>query len=167
MQTIRKSLYELKDNIRELLAKFWRTTLVGITIAIMLLFSSGCNSIVGTLLNPYSHREAIAENPNTSTETLAKLLADDKEGDVSTAVAKNLNTFFEILAKLANDEEQNVRKAVAENPNTPNDILDQLADDEDWSVREAVAENPNTLEFIKKIRNPNTSTKTLANLSNT
>ena len=39
------------------------------------------------------------------------------------AVARNPNTPPEVLAKLAEDEYWDIRQAVAENPNTPPEVL--------------------------------------------
>ncbi|MHB1762645.1 MAG: HEAT repeat domain-containing protein [Acidimicrobiales bacterium] len=90
-----------------------------------------------------SEREAVAWNPNTPGEVLARLAKDEDE-DVREAVAWNPNTPGEALAGLAEDEDEDVRAAVAGNPSTPREVLAGLAEDEDEDVRAAVAGNPST-----------------------
>jgi len=123
-------------------------------------------------------RTAVAANPNTPPEVLAKL-AKDKDEYVRAAVAKNPNTPRHILAKLAKDPYSLLE--VAKNPNTPRHILAKLARhilaesaksakeiDILYSpyrpcdlILEAVARNPNTPRRIldKLSKNPHDSIK--------
>ena len=89
----------------------------------------------------------IAEDPNTPTETLAKL-AKDKDSCVRKLVAWNPNAPAELLVKLATDKDEYVRREVAWNPNTPAEALAQLATDEDWDVRGEI------LKIAKRKRTP-------------
>ena len=57
-------------------------------------------------------------------------LAEDVEGDVREAVARNPITPIPILEKLAGDKSSRVRMEVGYNSKTPKAILDKLADDE-------------------------------------
>jgi len=67
---------------------------------------------------------------------------------VRKAVARNPNTPSNTLAKLAEDEYDGVLRAVAENPNTPSDTLAKLAKDEYDGVRMAFRLNsPNSHVF--------------------
>jgi hypothetical protein len=63
----------------------------------------------------------LAQNPNTSPETL-ELLATDKNSDVRWEVARNPNTSPETLELLATDKDSCVRYWVAYNPNTTEEI---------------------------------------------
>ena len=63
--------------------------------------------------------------------------------DEKLALAQNPNTSPESLQTLATDENSDVRYWVATNPNTPAEVLQTLATDEDSSVRYWVAQNPN------------------------
>lgn len=98
------------------------------------------------LLDPYAAdvgaRLALARNPGTAPEVLARL-ADDIERLVRLWVAKNRNTPPEVLAKLAGELDREMRWVVAENPNTPKETLAILAADPDKYVRTAAAYNPN------------------------
>jgi len=80
--------------------------------------------LIKELARDVHERVAVAENPNTPPEILAKL-AEDKDCDVRVAVAGNLNASRHTLAKLAKDPYS--LAAVAENPNTPRHILAKLA----------------------------------------
>jgi hypothetical protein len=108
----------------------------------------------------------LAENPNTPSETLARLVVNGDFG-VLRRVLANPNTpqhikecLFEgllrsekhlmaripytppeILDRLADD---GYPYSVAENPNTSPETLARLADDTEYCVRQVVAENPNT-----------------------
>jgi len=88
-------------------------------------------------------REAVAKNPNTPPDALARL-SRDWIGDIREAVAKNPNTPPDALARLSEDGSGNIREAVARNHNTPPDILSRLAGDKSESVRVEVDQNPNT-----------------------
>jgi hypothetical protein len=65
-----------------------------------------------------SVRVSVAENPNTSPETLDWLAEVYEYGLVRFYVAKNPNASPETLAMLAEDDDAYVRRSVAENPNT-------------------------------------------------
>ena len=62
----------------------------------------------------------IAENPNTSPETLA-LLAKDEEYDIRREVAVNPNTPLKTLALLANDKDKDVSEITFKSPILPNE----------------------------------------------
>ena len=65
---------------------------------------------------PYDKKLELAENPNTSPETL-KVLATDEDSVVRYGVAKNPNTSPETLKVLATDEDSFVRYGAKKNPN--------------------------------------------------
>jgi hypothetical protein len=94
----------------------------------------------------------LAENSNTSTETLTSL-ARDEYWKVRYYVTQNPNTPPEALTRLAEDEDWEVREEVAYNPNTPVETLACLADDKDPSVRWYIANNPNTPQYVKDYLN--------------
>lgn len=108
----------------------------------------------------------VAKNPNTSLETLKKLL-DEKtdyqgrpEREIRVAIAENPKTTSEMLDKLFDmSDECGVRTAIAKNLNTSTTLLEELANDSygeedhpefnyDWLTRKAVAENPNTPKHV-------------------
>ena len=66
-------------------------------------------------------------------------------------VAENPNTSVETLKDLATDEYCSVRRGVSRHPNTPVEILKVLATDEDYCVRWGVAYNPSTPIEIHKL----------------
>lgn len=77
--------------------------------------------------------ERIAENPNTSQDTL-KRLAVHPALEVRCAVSENSNTPVDVIAALAQDECIDVRFTLAESPTTPEEILDQLTEDDNCYV---------------------------------
>lgn len=94
-------------------------------------------------------RHTIAVDPNTPPEILAQL-ANDADKFVRVKVASNRNTSSGVLAQLASDEDADVRYWVAENSNAPSEILAQLTNDGDKDVRKAAAGNPNSPVKSKK-----------------
>ena len=86
---------------------------------------------------------------NKTPKFVLNWLANDKEYYVRRAVAENPNTSTETLERLANDKYWTVRCWVAYNPNTPQETLERLANDRDWYVRSYVAGNHNTPQYIK------------------
>jgi hypothetical protein len=65
-------------------------------------------------------------------------------------LAQNPNTSTETLERLANDKSYyEVRRWVAKNPNTSPETLERLVDDDDLRVRYWIARNPNTPQYIK------------------
>lgn len=66
-------------------------------------------------------RRDVAQNPNTSQETLS-ILATDENYEVRWEIARNPNTPHETLSILATDGNPDVRRGVAENLNTPEEI---------------------------------------------
>ena len=122
-------------------------------------------------------RRNVAQNPNTSTETLDRLSKDVWR--VKMNVANNKNTSSKTLDRMSNDENREVRIGVAFNPNTSTETLDRLSKEESEYVRMNVAYNKNTStealdrlsedenEYVRKnvAQNPNTSTETLDKLS--
>jgi hypothetical protein len=95
----------------------------------------------------------LAQDPNTSTETLA-VLAIDKNPDVRLEVADHPNTSTESLAILATDKHPDVRYWVAQHPNTSTESLAILATDKNSFIRDVVSKHPNykkqTLELTTK-----------------
>lgn len=82
----------------------------------------------------YRVLKAIALNPNTPKEILAKLsvVADF---DIRLDVAYNESTSKAVLAKLAQAKEDYMRETVAKNPNTPKATLLKLTKDKKTCVR--------------------------------
>lgn len=68
----------------------------------------------------------VADNFNTSTETLDKL-SKSKDLEIRRRVSRNGNTAPETLDKLASDKDQTIRENVAGNFNTTQNTLDKLA----------------------------------------
>ncbi len=87
-------------------------------------------------------RWAVAKNPHTPTQILAKL-AEDEVNLVRALVATNPNTPQECLYRFMQDEKI-VRDGISGNPNAPQEILEELSKDSDKLVRLRVAENPAT-----------------------
>ena len=102
----------------------------------------------------------LAENSNTSPETLARL-ANDMNDTVRLRVAKHPNTSPETLAFLANDKDWVVRRCVAENLNTPQESLKNLANDNNSVVAYYARNNKNynnpmkleTFDFFEWLEN--------------
>jgi len=61
-------------------------------------------------------------------------LSEDADCDVRLAVADNPNTHIDVLAKLSKDEVRLIRKVVAGNFRTPAKILTELSEDNDNAV---------------------------------
>ena len=86
------------------------------------------------------------------------LLLEDKNNEeikeIKEYLASSMNTYPDILEKLAKDEYYSVRNKVAKNLNTTEEILEILAKDESFMIRYEVTQNPNsnleTLEFLTK-----------------
>jgi len=85
-------------------------------------------------------RRVVAGNPNTPTQILAKLSAD-QHSVIRRHVAENPRTPAAVLRKLAQDHDMDVRLAVADNVHTPPDTLALLARDVCVDVRYDLAEN--------------------------
>jgi len=120
------------------------------------------------LARDVNKRVAVAGDPNTPKEVLAKL-ADDENRRVIKAVAENHNTPPHILAKLARHTLAELAKlakdpyygslhspyssydllleAIAGNPNTPRRILDKLSKNPHDYIKLEVAKNHNTSQF--------------------
>ena len=111
--------------------------------------------------------ERRAQDENTPSEILAQLAVDNWGKPVTIAVAQNPNTSLETLQELLNHTDEEVtrlakynleqkRKAIqqAKNENTPAAILARLASNKSKTVRQYVASNPNTaLEVLEKLSN--------------
>ena len=89
---------------------------------------------------------AIAENPNTSTETLGFIM-DDKYFSsipiIRQMVVGNSNVPLPILEEFATSFLSQFKFYAAENPSLPKDLLVQLSKDKDSDVRTAVVWNKN------------------------
>lgn len=120
-------------------------------------------------------RYAVAENPNATETTLARLFLDEdlwthvkiagnprtppellkwltcwhRDYLVRRAGAGNPNTPPEALSKLNESEPLCVLLKAAENPNTPADSLERFSLNNEWQIRRAVAQNPSTPIDIK------------------
>jgi hypothetical protein len=93
-------------------------------------------------------RMDVANNPNTSSQTLA-LLSDETENmNVLYGVARHNNTTTDILEKLSNHPNNDVRKWVAFNPNTSPKTLEKLSQDKNIDVKLMIARNKNTPEKV-------------------
>ena len=100
-----------------------------------------------TKLSIYEQKELV-KNPNTSDDTLKKLLDPDVNEMIRYFLAENPNTSGDVLREAAKDISSVVRQGVGANLNTPKDILRELAKDENILVRAATAENPHTPEDV-------------------
>lgn len=82
-------------------------------------------------------------------------LAEDESVSVRWFVAENPNTSPETLDRLSFDKQVTVRRIVAYNPNTLPETLDRLASDKYWEVRSFAVKNqnykkPNTNQFTNE-----------------
>ena len=66
-------------------------------------------------------------------------------------IAQNPNTSPESLQILATDKNYAVRCGVAENPNTSPEVLQTLATDKSSNVRYHVGHHPNATELIRRL----------------
>ena len=98
------------------------------------------NATPEVLLKLGEGREALAENPATPGDVLAKL-ADDPKWWIRKAVAANPSTPIDVLEKLA-EGVNSVKGGAATNPNLPTALLLKLSEDEDVGVRMGAASNP-------------------------
>ena len=89
----------------------------------------------------YEIRTKVAWNLNTPVETLVEL-SRDKHYSVRSGVALNRNTPPETLAELSRDQNYWVPKYVAQHRNTPVNTLAELSLDQDEYVSSIVAKNP-------------------------
>lgn len=100
-------------------------------------------------------RLRVAENTNTSAETLAKL-AEDECIEVRVAVAENSSATPEIMNLLSSDQCADVRYAIAENPATPQLVLIKLEEDDNPYVSHRAQQ---TIQKTEPVRNPTKLTK--------
>ena len=85
--------------------------------------------------------QAIAVNPNTSSETLLRIMdLPQYYPGLGECIASNPNVTPEILARLADSGSDRVRKRVARHPKTPANVLERLAK---GRMAEHVCRNPN------------------------
>lgn len=90
---------------------------------------------------------AVAENINTSQETLRRL-ADSIDIWVRSNVANNPNTPAEVIAMLAEDPSDVVRYAVASSSAAPSDLLNKLAGSSNENDARLAAKNKNTASHV-------------------
>ena len=93
-------------------------------------------------------REAVAENPATSPEILARLL-QDRRSYVRAEAQRNQNLTKEQLNDLSRSTDPECRENVAEHPNVSMLVLERLADDRDVYVKWAVLRNSRTPEELR------------------
>ena len=99
--------------------------------------------------SPHSFvRMDVANNPNTSSKTLALLSNETENMNVLYGVARHNNTPTDILDKLSNHPNNDVRKWVAFNKNTSPATLEKLSKDKYWEVKLMIARNHNAPEEI-------------------
>ncbi len=77
---------------------------------------------------------AIQASPKKAKKALA-IMSKSKNWNIRWEVAKNSNSPFYVLRKLANDKEWCVRCGITENLKTPTIILEKLLHDKEWCVR--------------------------------
>lgn len=104
--------------------------------------------------------EALASNPATPSEVLARIAALNADRprservDLDEKLAGHANTPPALLAELARSEDYSARQAVAAHRRAPVEVLEMLAADADWNVREEVAKrtevSPGTLKRLGK-----------------
>lgn len=87
-------------------------------------------------------REAVADNPRTTTSTLTSLSRDSVPA-VRMAVAESANVSVANLESLATDAATYVRWGVAHNEKTPSNVLEPLIKDPDSYVSDEAKKNPN------------------------
>lgn len=92
----------------------------------------------------------VADNFNTSTETLDKL-SKSKDLEIRRRVSRNGNTAPETLDKLASDKDQTIRENVAGNFNTTQNTLDKLAKAKEIEM----AKHKSTASPVKKVSTSN------------
>jgi hypothetical protein len=91
-------------------------------------------------------RSAVSLNPEQVSHLKAAIEREVKaSAGRRCAMARDIATPAETLARLASDEDPDVRRRVAEKANTPAETLARLAPDQDRYVRSDVAANANTL----------------------
>ena len=100
-------------------------------------------------------RDEIAEDPNTSIETLAKL-SKDMDKYIKIKVTCNPNTTAAILKDLSQDSDVDIRKYVAYNDNCPIEVLEQLSKDLIWYVKK-----PGETDYTETSKMPFDLTKEL------
>ena len=92
----------------------------------------------------FDEKLALAQNPNTSVETL-KILATDENSYVRCSVAENPNTSPETLKTLATDENSSVRLGVAENPNYKSNKTLELTSEQFNALKELIESGQNPI----------------------
>ncbi|MEQ9450500.1 MAG: hypothetical protein RJQ07_02850 [Pseudomonadales bacterium] len=114
--------------------------------------------ITGASTSLYRNRigQALAQNPGTPIDLLAKLKEDPDEL-VRFYLVSNPACPKEVLVDLSVDRSSTVRRGVAENPKTPANLLRTLAEDAKYEVSARVAINKRcptkTLEGLARHRN--------------
>ena len=89
-------------------------------------------------------RRKVAQNPQTSAKTLAKMsedMSEDKYWDVRCCIVRNPQTSAETLAKLSEDENDYVRYNVTQSPKADIIILEKLSGDKVKMVRKSAVQN--------------------------
>jgi hypothetical protein len=108
---------------------FKKVEILSITTRLRLLVSGLTDLLdVGVL-------ERLAESPEASPKTLAKLACND-DPHVRAAAADNAHTPYASMLALAEDPDVDVRFQLAENHNIPRDILKILSNDENPYIAE-------------------------------
>ena len=111
--------------------------------------NTSVNTLSKLATDSYSQvRESVAKNPNTPREIFKNLKINFRKQSVNQKVKKTPEKSIEDLSRLASDRDFSVRKMVAKNPNTPINILKKLIVDNNPRVRNAVAGNKNTPKDI-------------------
>jgi len=99
----------------------------------------------------------IAENKNTSVETLIKL-SKRKEYKILSAVLLNEKTPLSVFEDFSNDSNELIQELLAVNKRTPAEILDKLADRKIAKIMPIIASNPNvSLSTLQKVLDFTTS----------
>ena len=110
--------------------------------------------------------EEAVSNPNCPVSML-ETLAQDKDPDVRSSVARNPNCPVPVLEKLAQDKDTNVRWNLTRNPNCPVPVLEMLAQDKDGVIRYRLAIHPNcpvpVLEKLAQDKDPNVRSSVASN----
>ena len=104
----------------------------------------------------YDIREALAENPNTPSKILAKLVKSVDSSKYESRwilydIAANPNTPADILWDLSDNKDSFISEGLAYNPQISEDLMKKLLDTRDIDIGQCLVDNPSITESIINI----------------
>ena len=89
-------------------------------------------------------RILISKNPNTPTEVLESMMYDNQPWESGEGAAANPALPADVISKWSTSRKHWIRRGIASNPSTPGDILKRYSRSKDTEIAMQVIRNPNT-----------------------